>query len=65
MERRKDGMTSSADRPFNLALVVVPIATALVLAASILDILKLGAAPMAGLIVLLWLVPVFATGLMV
>ena len=52
-------MTSSADRPFNLALVVVPIATALVLAASILDILKLGAAPLAGLIVLLWLVPVF------
>jgi O-Antigen ligase len=56
---RKDKMTSSADRPFNLALVVVPIATALALAASILDILKLGAAPMAGLIVLLWLVPVF------
>jgi hypothetical protein len=55
-------MTSSADRPFNLALVVVPIATALVLVASIFDILKLGAAPMAGLIVLLWLVPVFCNG---
>ena len=51
-------MTSSADRPLNLALIVVPIATAFALAANILGILKLGAAPMAGLIVLIWLVPI-------
>jgi len=55
-------MTSSAEKPYSLALVVVPIATALVLVASIFDILKLEAAPMVALIVLLWLVPVFCNG---
>lgn len=51
-------MTSSADRSLNLALAVAPIATAFALVASILGILELGPAPMAGL-VLLWLLPTF------
>jgi O-antigen ligase len=52
-------VTTSADRPFNLALVLVPIAAiALALAGSTLGV---GATPIAGLIVLLWLIPVFCS----